>query len=103
MTHTPWWTPPVDSKTTFHRVGLYPDTYEKILDQTVTPHDSMIVNVSVSVESASLIEYALRKGVHYVDTSCEEWEQQLSEEEKATEEKSNYNLREELINRFKGQ
>ena len=90
---------PASPNTTFHRVGLYPDTYQQILDQTVSPNDSMIINVSVCVESTSLIEYALDKDIFYVDTSCEEWEQELTEEQKATEEKSNYALREALKNR----
>ncbi len=57
----------------------------------------LIVNVSVEVSSAAIIEFCQEKGALYVDTVCEPWGDVYFNNDLTIEQRSNYALREEVL------
>ncbi len=72
---------------------LTPDNYEKIVLSHIGMGD-FLLNVSVDVSSAALIELCQRNGILYLDTCIEPWPGGYTDPSKSISERSNYALRE---------
>ena len=77
---------------------LYKDNYREILSRYLTPGD-FLVNLSVNVSSKDLIEWCGHNQVLYLDTCIEPWEGYYTDNTIAPEKRSNYFLRQEMIDR----
>jgi homospermidine synthase len=75
---------------------LLPDTYEEIVRSHIGKGD-FLLNVSVDVSSATLIEYCQRNGMLYLDTVMEPWLGFYVDPAFSAEERSNYALREKAL------
>ncbi len=72
------------------------DNYWKILDPLLGKGD-FLLNLSVDVSSAVLIEYCLQRGVMYLDTCIEPWHGMYTDGSLPLSKRSNYALREEVL------
>jgi homospermidine synthase len=72
------------------------NNYEAVLDPLLSAGD-FLLNLSVGVSSLSLIQFAQRKGVLYLDTCIEPWEGGYTDPDKSLSERSNYALREAAL------
>lgn len=72
---------------------LVPENYEKVVLSHVERGD-FILNASVDVSSAALIELCQRNGILYLDTCVEPWQGGYTDPSKSISERSNYALRE---------
>jgi len=80
-----------------HQAGqLDQSNYEAVLDPLLSAGD-FLLNLSVGVSSLSLIQFAQRKGVLYLDTCIEPWEGGYTDPDKSLSERSNYALREAAL------
>ncbi|OYV27970.1 MAG: homospermidine synthase, partial [Parcubacteria group bacterium 20-58-5] len=75
---------------------LVPDNYESIMAQYARRGD-FVVNVSVDVSSATLIEYCQKNGILYIDTVMEPWLGFYTDPALSVSERSNYALREAAL------
>lgn len=75
---------------------LLEHNYQEIIERYVGPGD-FIVNVSVDVSSAAIIEYCLRNKIFYLDTVVEPWLGYYTNPELSVSQRSNYALREEAL------
>ncbi len=69
------------------------DNYEEILRSHLGRGD-FLLNVSVDVSSAALIEYCQKNGILYLDTVVEPWQGGYTDQSRSLSERSNYALRE---------
>ncbi len=83
-----------------HKYGIHfiidpltQDNYEKIVLSHVGRGD-FLLNLSVDVSSAALIELCQRNGILYLDTCIEPWPGSYTDPSKSISERSNYALRE---------
>lgn len=72
------------------------DNYETVLAEYLTPGD-FLLNLSVDVSSAALIQYCQKNNVLYLDTCIEPWEGGYVDENLSSSERSNYAIREALL------
>jgi homospermidine synthase len=75
---------------------LKKDNYRKILDPLLKKGD-FLLNLSVDVSSAVLIDYCLKRGVLYLDTCIEPWHGMYTDGSLSLAKRSNYALREEVL------
>jgi len=75
---------------------LKKDNYRKILDPLLKKGD-FLLNLSVDVSSAVLIEYCLKRGVLYLDTCIEPWHGMYTDGSLSLAKRSNYALREGVL------
>ena len=75
---------------------LLPDNYETIVGEHLGKGD-FLVNVSVDVSSAALIEYCQKNGILYLDTVMEPWLGFYIDPTLSVSERSNYALRETAL------
>ncbi|MDO8664160.1 MAG: saccharopine dehydrogenase C-terminal domain-containing protein [Candidatus Liptonbacteria bacterium] len=73
---------------------LTQENYEKIVLSHINRGD-FLLNVSVNVSSAELIELCQRNGILYLDTCIEPWPGGYTDPSRSISERSNYALREE--------
>ncbi|MDH3286653.1 MAG: saccharopine dehydrogenase NADP-binding domain-containing protein [Betaproteobacteria bacterium] len=72
------------------------DNYQKILESLLGRGD-FLLNLSVDVSSAALIEFCLQRGVFYLDTCIEPWHGMYTDASLPPSQRSNYGLREEVL------
>lgn len=72
------------------------DNYQKILEPLLGRGD-FLLNLSVDVSSAALIEFCLQRGVFYLDTCIEPWHGMYTDASLPPSQRSNYGLREEVL------
>lgn len=72
------------------------DNYQKILEPMLGRGD-FLLNLSVDVSSAVLIEYCLQRDVFYLDTCIEPWHGMYTDGSLPPSKRSNYGLREEVL------
>ncbi len=80
------------------------ENYRQVLGSHLKEGD-FVVNVSVDVSSATLMELCQEKGALYIDTCIEPWAGAYVDPNLSVSERSNYALREEvlaLISKYKG-
>ncbi len=84
---------------TFIKEALTQDNYKKHLGDIVqgSPHQSLIINVSVDVATKDIIRFAQETGSLSVDTSIDPWPGFYYNESLTLAERSNYALRENLL------
>ncbi|MGE5096546.1 MAG: homospermidine synthase [Betaproteobacteria bacterium] len=70
--------------------------YAAILDRYLGPGD-FLLNLSVEVGSAQLIEHCLERGILYLDTCIEPWPGRTEDASLPPTQRSNYMLREEAL------
>ncbi|MFA6414676.1 MAG: saccharopine dehydrogenase C-terminal domain-containing protein [Candidatus Paceibacterota bacterium] len=75
---------------------LKPHNHQDIVKQHIGPGD-FLLNVSVDVSSAALIEYCQRNGILYLDTVIEPWPGTYTDPKLSISQRSNYALREEAL------
>ena len=76
----------------FEIQALNPDNCREVLAQRLGPGDALL-NLSVDVSSAHLVEICHELGVTYVDTSNEPWLSEFVAEGASSSERSNYAFR----------
>ncbi|MBI2311512.1 MAG: homospermidine synthase [Betaproteobacteria bacterium] len=77
----------------FSITPLTPDNYERVLGPLLGAGD-FLLNVSVDVSSAALIDLCCRKGANYLDTCIEPWAGGYTDSSLTPSQRSNYALRE---------
>ncbi len=75
---------------------LEPDNYLGILEPPLGKGD-LLLNLSVDVSSAALIEFCLPRGILYLDASIEPWAGGYTDASLPPSARSNYALREEVL------
>lgn len=75
---------------------LMRENHEDIIRSHIGPGD-FLLNVSVKVSSAALIEYCQRNNILYLDTCIEPWPGSYTDPSLSISERSNYMLREEVL------
>jgi homospermidine synthase len=75
---------------------LKPDNYREILEPLLGKGD-LLLNLSVDVSSAALIEFCLPRGILYLDASIEPWAGGYTDSSLPPSARSNYALREEVL------
>lgn len=75
---------------------LLPHNHQDIVRSHIGPGD-FLLNVSVDVSSAALIEYCQKNNILYLDTVIEPWAGTYTDPELSISERSNYALREEVL------
>jgi homospermidine synthase len=82
----------------FEKVGLTRENYRDVLTPLLAgPGQAFIVNLSVDVSSAAMIEFAQGMGALYVDTVAEPWKGFYTDSTLSVSERSNYALREGIL------
>jgi len=76
---------------------LVPDNYQTLMEKHLGAGD-FLVNVSVDVSSAALIEYCQKNGILYIDTVMEPWLGFYVDPSLSVSQRSNYALREMALN-----
>lgn len=76
---------------------LVPENYNEIIGSHIGSGD-FLVNVSVDVSSAALIEYCQKNGILYIDTVMEPWLGFYVDPSLSVSQRSNYALREMALN-----
>ncbi len=84
---------------TFIKEAITKENYKQLLGDIVksSPHQSLIINVSVDVETKDIIRFAQETGSLSIDTSIDPWPGFYYNEDLSLEERSNYALRENLL------
>lgn len=90
--------PQVSENVEFIKIGLTKENFKSILDKIFVGKVGFCVNLSVGTSSSDIIQYCQDKGVFYIDTVKEEWEGYYENEEIDLEKRSNYGLREAMLN-----
>lgn len=80
----------------FHLETITPENYQAILDSTLREGD-FLLNLSINVGSREVIEFCAPKKALYLDTCIEAWEGVYTDASLAPEKRSNYALREEVL------
>jgi len=80
----------------FHLQTITPENYQAFLDATLREGD-FLLNLSINVGSRTVIECCARKKVLYLDTCIEAWEGVYTDASLPPEKRSNYALREEVL------
>ncbi len=80
----------------FRQVALTRDNYRRELEPLLGPGD-FLLNLSVDVESVSLIKLAHEKGALYLDTCIEPWAGGYTDPSLTPSQRSNYALRESAL------
>jgi len=75
---------------------LLPHNHQDIVRSHIGPGD-FLVNVSVDVSSAALIEHCQRRNILYLDTVIEPWAGTYTDSKLSMSARSNYALREEVL------
>ena len=78
---------------------IYPitqDNLQQVLDSQTKSGD-FLVNLSVNVSSRDLVEYCRNKNLLYIDTCIEPWEGFYTDTSLPPEKRSNYALRQEML------
>jgi homospermidine synthase len=78
------------------RAALAPDTFGALLDARLGPGD-LLLNLSVDVDSAELIDWCRRRGVLYLDAAIEPWAGGHVDATRAPAGRSNYALRHRVL------
>src|SRR3989338_4301682 len=76
---------------------LLPGNYEEVVRSYIGAGD-FLVNVSVDVSSAALIEHCQRNNILYIDTVMEPWLGFYVDSSLSVSQRSNYALREKALN-----
>jgi homospermidine synthase len=76
----------------FVKVALTPDNYRSTLEPLLNDGD-FLLNLSVDVSSAALVELARERGALYLDTCIEPWAGGYTDPEASVESRSNYTMR----------
>ncbi len=76
--------------------ALLPHTHQDIVTQHISSGD-FLVNVSVDVSSAALIEHCQRNNILYLDTVIEPWAGTYTDSHLPISQRSNYALRENVL------
>jgi homospermidine synthase len=74
--HSPEFRCHQDSGIPYHLAPLNHDNLEQVLEPLLEPGD-ILVNVSVGVDSVTLIDWCRDHGIAYVDSSLEPWEEDV--------------------------
>lgn len=85
-----------DRKYSIIHDGLTPTNYRKMLDKIVQP-GTFVVNLSVDVSSAAIIDYCRERGAVYMDTVVEPWKDGYDDHNTPSASRSNYVMREEVM------
>lgn len=80
----------------FHIKPITPQNYQQVLENFLSDGD-WLLNLSVSVSSAALIEWCYCKNVFYLDTCIEPWDGLYTDDKLPLSARSNYALREEIL------
>jgi len=75
---------------------LVQENYQTIVDRHLSKSD-FLLNLSVDVSSAALIEHCQKKGILYLDTCVEPWPGTYTDPSLSISARSNYALREEAL------
>lgn len=75
---------------------LMPHNHDTIIRSHIGPGD-FLINVSVGVSSAALIEHCQRNNILYLDTCVEPWPGGYTDPSRSIAQRSNYMLREEVL------
>jgi homospermidine synthase len=75
---------------------LMPHNHQDIVKEHIGKGD-FLLNLSVNVSSAALIEYCQRNGILYLDTCVEPWPGTYTDPKRSISQRSNYALREEAL------
>ncbi|OGG56445.1 hypothetical protein A3D71_01430 [Candidatus Kaiserbacteria bacterium RIFCSPHIGHO2_02_FULL_55_20] len=70
--------------------------YKDTIDKYLGPGD-FLLNLSVYVSSVSIVEHCQKRGILYLDTVVDGWEEEFSNPDWTLSEKSNYGFRERLL------
>lgn len=76
--------------------ALSQKNYEAVLKEYLTP-GNFLINLSVDVSSLALIKLCQKNDVFYIDTCIEPWKGGYTDLNLGPSERSNYNLREQLL------
>lgn len=80
---------------------LTPENLPSVLDELVRSGD-FVLNLSVDVSSAALIEYCSQRGALYLDTCIEPWPGGYTDPTVPAAQRTNYMLREQVLALHKG-
>lgn len=80
----------------FHLQTITPENYQTFLDSALREGD-FLLNLSINVGSREVIEFCTQKKVLYLDTCIEAWEGVYTDPALAPEKRSNYALRQEVL------
>ena len=75
---------------------IKPNNYQQVLDRQLKSGD-LLVNLSVNVSSKALVEYCRDNNILYIDTCIEPWEGFYTDTSLPPERRSNYALRQEML------
>ncbi len=75
---------------------LTKSNYSEVIDKYLAKGD-FLLNLSVYVSSVSIVEHCQKRGILYLDTVVDGWEEEFSNPEWTLSEKSNYGFRERLL------
>lgn len=78
------------------KLAVTQQNYKQILAEKLKSGD-FLLNLSVDVSSCDLIEYCIENQILYLDTCIEPWAGRYTDKNLAPSERSNYQLREELL------
>ena len=85
----------------FVKNALTPENYRKVLEPLVGAGD-FLLNLSVDVSSAALVQFAREHGALYLDTCIEPWAGGYTDPNMPVEARSNYHMRLEALKLRKG-
>jgi homospermidine synthase len=85
----------------FVKTALTPENYRKVLETLIGAGD-FLLNLSVDVSSAALIQFARERGALYLDTCIEPWAGGYTDPSMPVESRSNYHMRLEALKLRKG-
>src|SRR6202789_3207071 len=80
----------------FVKTALTPDNYRQVLEPALNAGD-FLLNLSVDVSSAALIQLARERGALYLDTCIEPWAGGYTDPSLTPSQRSNYALRESAL------
>lgn len=80
----------------FHLKTITPENYQPFLDSTVREGD-FLLNLSINVGSREVIEFCAQQKALYLDTCIEAWEGVYTDPALTPEKRSNYALRQEVL------
>jgi homospermidine synthase len=85
----------------FVKTALTPENYRKVLEPLIGEGD-FLLNLSVDVSSAALIQFAREHGALYLDTCIEPWAGGYTDPSVPVEARSNYHMRLQALKLRKG-
>ena len=88
-----------ERKIRFEKIAITRDNYRQVLTPLLTggPGRGMIINLSVDTSSADLIDFCKDIDAFYIDTVVEPWPGLYTNRNRSISERSNYALREGLL------